>query len=153
MNWHYVVMAKLAVILEDDPRRVAAMRMVFATLAPDVEIVVFDHALDMVSWLPAQFEDIVLMSLDHDVADRGGVDCGTGRQVVDFLATKSPICPVIVHSSNDGCADGMHFALNDVGWPCRRVYPHTDIEWIATSWEAEIFRLIHEGWMDADAAR
>ena len=138
-------------ILEDDSLRIAAMRTCVAEVLPGIEAVFFENAAEMIAWLGERLGHVVLISLDHDLPlrPRDGVviDCGTGRQVADFLASMPPTCPVIVHSSNDLCAPGMFFALKDAGWPCRRVYPCGDLAWVAASWGKEIQRLLRGGWI------
>ena len=95
---------------------------------------------------------MLLISLDHDLPlrrDANGalIDCGNGRNVVDYLSSRDPTCPVIVHSSNAACADGMMFALTDGGWPCVRVYPRDDVSWVRDAWAEEIRSLITRGWL------
>lgn len=121
------------------------MRSCLAEILPDIEIAFFENAPAMISWLGQNLGDIVLISLDHDLPlrlDAAGrtVDFGTGRQVVDFLTSVPPTCPVIVHSSNDVCASGMFFALKNANWPCSRVYPCDDVAWIKSSWAAQVRR-------------
>ena len=138
-------------ILEDDSNRIAAMRACVADLLPGIETVFFDSARVMISWLRQHLGDVALISLDHDLPLRNAIgetaDFGTGRQVVDFLASIPPTCPVIVHSSNDTCASGMFFALKDANWPCSRVYPCDDLAWIKSLWAAQVYRLLDDGWI------
>ena len=107
----------------------------------------------MIAWLPDHLGDIILISLDHDLPLHDALDlspdCGTGRQVADYLATLPPTCPVIVHSSNHYYAPGMYFALKDSGWPCARVYPSDDIAWIGSSWLELVRAYIRAGWIVA----
>lgn len=70
------------------------------------------------------------------------IDCGTGRQVADWLAAVPPTCPVIVHSSNEPCAAGMVATLADAGWPCRRLYPYGDLIWIEEAWAEAVRELL-----------
>jgi len=92
----------------------------------------------MITWLGDHIGDVALMSLDHDLPirrDAGrSIDCGTGREVADFLASMPPTCPVIVHSSNNQCAPGMYFGLKHAGWTCTRIYPGDDTSWVAHDW-------------------
>ena len=91
---------RVVAILEDDPARIAAMRACLDELLPGAAAAFFEDAMQMIAWLGRHLGDVVLISLDHDLplrADRGRtVDCGTGRQVADYLASVPPICPVIV---------------------------------------------------------
>ncbi len=113
-------------ILEDDPNRITAMRACLTETLPGAEVVVFDDARKMIAWLGQNLGEVVLIALDHDLPLRNhegkAIDCGTGRQVADYLASVPPTCPVIVHSSNNFFAPGMSFALKDAGWPVSRVY-------------------------------
>ncbi len=132
-------MNALIAILDDEPGRRAAMQSVLEKQLPDVDIVFFDNALDMIEWLPEGLETVQLLSLDHDlgpVRDRGGerFDPGIGRDVVDVLEQREPCCPVIVHSSNGPAADGMLYALQFAGWSAEREYPHNDLAWIESHW-------------------
>jgi len=126
-------------ILEDDPARVAAMSAVLGQSIPAARPVFFEDAEQMLTWLAEHLDEVALISLDHDLPIRRDeenrlIDCGTGRQVADWLAARPPACPVIVHSSNEPCAAGMNFAMQDAGWTCMRVYPRDDLAWIAAVW-------------------
>lgn len=77
--------------------------------------------------------------MDHDLGpnrQRNGevFDPGTGRDVVDSLVQKTPICPVIVHTSNGDCAPGMMFALEYACWTKHRVVPYDGHAWIDQVW-------------------
>ena len=138
-------------ILEDDSGRIAAMRTCLAGAWPGVEPVFFGHAQEMIVWLGSNLGNVVLISLDHDLPLRSQhgakTDCGTGRQVADYLASVPPTCPVIVHSSNTSYAPGIYFALQVAGWPCSRVYPCDEHAWIVDSWGEEVRRYVRDGWI------
>jgi hypothetical protein len=140
--------AELVAILEDNPDRIGAMRTCMAEILPDVQTIFFEDAQKMIDWLSQRLGNVAVISLDHDLPmrDHGGeaIDCGTGRQVADYLASVPPVCPVIVHSSNNDCAQGMFFALKDAGWRCSRIYPFNDTAWIADSWVEQVRRLLTE---------
>jgi DNA-binding NtrC family response regulator len=144
-------MPERVAILEDDPNRITAMRACLTETRPGVEVVVFEDAQEMIAWLGENLGEVVLISLDHDLPlrknDAEAIDCGTGRQVADYLASVAPTCPVIVHSSNDNCATGMFFALTDAGWPCSRVYPCDDTAWIATAWAEQVRQYLRDGFI------
>ena len=108
----------------------------------------------MIAWLGEHLGRVILLSLDHDLPLRGpageAIDCGTGREVADFLASVPPTCPVIVHSSNNFFAPGMFFALKDSGWPCSRVYPSDNTAWIAASWADQVRQFVSDGWIRSE---
>jgi hypothetical protein len=121
------------------------MRAVAAESLPATELVIFEDAGKMIAWLRANLAKVDLISLDHDLplrcaAGNRAADCGTGREVADYLSGLPPTCPVIVHSSNDPAASGMYFALTKAGWTCVRVYPSHDTEWITGAWAIEARR-------------
>ena len=75
-------------ILEDDPVRLAEMRACLPELLPGHAPAFFDNAGEMIAWLGDHMQEVVLISLDHDLPlrqERGGqaVDAGTGRAVAD----------------------------------------------------------------------
>lgn len=100
----------------------------------------------MIEWLCDRRGEVILIPLDHDLPIRQiegqTIDSGTGRQVADYLATCDPTCPVIVHSSNNYFSPVMMFVLEDAGWPCRRVYPSDDLDWITSDWAEQARRLL-----------
>lgn len=130
-------------ILEDDEWRATAMRDRLAESFPHYDPVFFDNAPDMIEWLRNNLTSTVLISLDHDLGPnriRNGevFDPGTGQDVVNYLSTQKPICPVIIHTSNYLAAPGMELMLNDSGWMNSRIIPLNDLEWIEYAWIPEI---------------
>lgn len=127
------------VILEDDSARITAMTTVVRELLPTIRHIFFEDAIRMLAWLAEHLGEADLISLDHDLPIRRDeenqlIDCGTGRQVADYLAGLPPTCPVLVHSSNAPCAAGMEFVLREAGWPCRLVHPRDHLTWIGQEW-------------------
>ena len=130
-------------ILEDDEGRTAAMRVRLAEFFPQCHPVFFDNAPDMIEWLSHHLPFTVLICLDHDLGPnriRNGevFDPGTGQDVVNYLSTHQPLCPVIIHTANYLAAPGMELMLNDSGWVNSRVIPLNDLEWIDNAWAPEI---------------
>lgn len=130
-------------ILEDDDERVAAMRGRLTESFPQYNCVFFDNAPDMIQWLHDHLRSTVLISLDHDLGPnriRNGeaFDPGTGQDVVSYLATQQPLCPVIIHTANYLAAPGMEMMLNESGWTCSRVIPVNGLEWIENDWADEV---------------
>lgn len=132
-------MDKLIAILEDDDSRATTMRHELVQRFPELKCEVFDNAPDMIAWFRQSLNTVTIMSLDHDLGanrQRGGkiFDPGTGRDVVDFLLSQNPICPVIIHTTNQFGGDGMRYALEDAHWVVKRIVPHNDLEWISKDW-------------------
>jgi hypothetical protein len=69
-------------------------------------------------------------------------DPGTGRDVADWLATNRPVCPVIIHSTNDLAVPGMQRVLEDSGWNCRCVTPYGDLDWIREIWHDAVAEIL-----------
>lgn len=136
-------MPTFVAILEDNAERLCEMRACLADLLPQYEAVYFDDAFAMVDWLRHHLPEVVLISLDHDLP--ADFDHGTGRQVADFLSVVPPVCPVIVHTSNEFFAPGMLRVLSDGGWPIARVYPHADHNWLKAGWAEQIREFIKNG--------
>jgi hypothetical protein len=65
--------------------------------------------------------------------------------VADFLATQSPCCPVIIHTSNSIGGAGMKYVLENAGWINDSVLPLNDLEWIESDWCRKIGELITAG--------
>ncbi len=103
----------------------------------------------MITWLKDHLPEVVLISLDHDLPVSGatGADFGCGRDVADCLADLSPVCPVIVHSSNMLAAAGMVRVLKDANWPVWQTHPFGDLDWIAQAWRPQVAELIERGWV------
>ena len=132
-------MGNYITILEDEIERTSAMKELLSTGFPDYNIVFFDNTPEMLDWLEDNLCEIDLICLDHDLgSDRmiqGTIsDPGTGRDIVKFLETQKPICPVIIHTTNSFGRDAMRFALRDAGWDTTVVLPSAEISWIQTSW-------------------
>jgi CheY-like chemotaxis protein len=126
-------------ILEDNEGRRSAMQSCLLDRFHQYESIFFADANEMLAYLDANLRDALLISLDHDLemldAKNGNLtDPGTGRMVADYLANKSPSCPVIVATTNSHAGDGMEFLLRDADWDVHRVHPYGDTEWISTAW-------------------
>ena len=126
-------------ILEDDERRAVAMLEQLRVERPELEHVLVGTAADAIGFLERSLNDLVAIALDHDLPvyrDRSGVliDAGTGREVADFLANRSPRCTVVLHSTNGPAVVGMRVVLEDAGWRTVRVVPYGDLEWSEEAW-------------------
>jgi len=132
-------MANTILVLEDDADRTSSMRHLLVKSFGQQESVFIDNAPEAIDWLHRHLVETALICLDHDLGPnrerKGDVfDPGIGRDVVEYLVTQEPICPVIVHSTNSPAAYGMKVRLKESGWKCSRVIPFNDLEWIEAAW-------------------
>ncbi|MFA5802045.1 MAG: cyclic-phosphate processing receiver domain-containing protein [Thermoleophilia bacterium] len=132
--------AALIVVLEDDLRRIEALRNVVELHLGGVSCKVFDSAHVMVYWLKEHISEVCLISLDHDlgpnrIIDGNVHDPGSGMEVVDYLITNRPSCPVIIHSSNSNAVQRMKSALDASGWKSECIVPFDDLSWIEHEWQ------------------
>lgn len=134
-------------ILEHNPNRRQIMRSCLAGRFHMYEAHFFDEACALIEFLKSHLDECLVIALDHDLelkSDPDGrcIDCGTGRDVVDYLATRKPACPIIIHTSNSDAAVGMQMVLKDANWKTRRVVPFDDMNWIEKEWFPAIRRAI-----------
>lgn len=106
----------MIVILEDNERRIAAMTSVLRKVLPAASAICFEDARQMLAWLADRLGEADLISLDHDLPVRRDeenrlIDCGTGREVANYLAALPPTCPVIVPGGNGGCPSRIRLAV------------------------------------------
>ncbi len=146
-------MDEIIAILEDDSGRIQAMEQRLKESFPDYSSIFFNNAPDIITWLKGHLHECILISLDHDLGpswERNGqlLDPGIGRDVVDYLVTQLPQCPVILHTSNSEAEIGMEMALTDANWQCERVIPFYSLEsintwdWVDKDWAKALKRLI-----------
>ena len=126
-------------ILDDEPDRLVAMVPVLEKRYPELNVVTFDNAPDINAWLADNLDSCVLICLDHDLGpnrkrDGAVFDPGIGRDVADYLATREPVCPVIIHTTNTLARPGMILALEDAGWDTSYVSPYDDVRWVREMW-------------------
>jgi len=123
-------------VLEDDQRRISAIRDAGRTYLAGHEIRLFVSAREMIAWLSTRPRDVQVISLDCDLDSTAIEDdsCGSGEDVAKFLARSVPDCAVLIHSSNAMRAPAMHMELAMTG--CRRVKlcPFQD----SASWAADV---------------
>lgn len=141
-------MRKVIAILEDNLDRQAVMRRCLADRFYTFESRFFNNAPDMIRFLESDLENCIAIALDNDLemiesSDGRLFDPGTGRDVVAHLATREPVCPVIIHTTNtDAAAAHSTGILKQAGWTTRRVIPFDDMAWIATDWFFSLRRAI-----------
>jgi FixJ family two-component response regulator len=129
-------------ILEDDDDRVRGFRSAVASLSRDLDVRIWSDAPTMIVESPACFAVACLISLDHDLqALAGEADPGTGLDVAEFLSLHSPMCPVILHTSNSDGRMSMHNKLRAGGWTVATVPPR-EADWFQASWLPIARRLV-----------
>jgi hypothetical protein len=136
-------MCSKIIILEDNPDRIEEMTRCIKDYFSKCHLVIFDNAPDFICWLQDHLEEVNLICLDHDLGpnrkrDGEVFDPGTGRDVADYLATRTPACPVLIHTTNSLAAPGMEMVLEDAGWAHSRVYPMDDLQWIRAHWIEDV---------------
>lgn len=140
-------MLRKIAILEDNHDRQAAMQALLATHFPTFELFFCDEAEPFITWLRSNLTETLFISLDHDLelkptGDGRWYDPGTGRMVADYLATCTPVCPIIIHSTNRDAVIGMEMLLQESGWRVEIVTPYGDLDWVGESWWPAVRRCI-----------
>ena len=130
-------------ILDDEPDRLHAMTPILAERYPQFTVVTFDNAPDINAWFADNINSCVLICLDHDLGptrkrDGADFDPGIGRDVSDYIATREPICPIIIHTTNTDARPGMILGLEDAGWVVSYVSPYADVLWVREVWADEV---------------
>ena len=141
-------------ILEDNQDRRHAMQAALDAALPKAQYCFFESARGMIEWfrdrpVSGDGRQPALISLDHDLEFLPGpegrlIDPGDGRDVARFLATFTPFCHVIVHTSNVPAGTSMTCTLEDAGWQVTRIYPESDVAWVKSRWVENAYRLIRE---------
>lgn len=135
------------VILEDNQERRNAMLVRLTDRFPQFSTNFFHEPAKMIEHLSRSLPQTLVLSLDHDLdlipqPDGSLFDPGTGLAVADWLATQSPVCPVIIHSTNLPAAKTMKSRLQSAGWNARRITPYDDLAWIDAEWFASVRRIL-----------
>jgi len=136
------------VILEDNVERQVAMREVIQDIFPRMSIEFFAVARKMIERLESTgIYDVALISLDNDLdmvpAEHGRyVDAGDGIEVAEWLITRPPVVPVLVHTTNTPAGDQIDKLLHAHGWFHDRVVPYDGEAWISEVWRSSVRRLI-----------
>jgi hypothetical protein len=125
----------MILLLEDDADRIARFRAGVEVIAPGVPLHVWRDAHGSIAEMGPLLPEAWLISLDHDLEPVEGatVDPGTGYDVVKWLITHPPSCPVIVHTSNGERGTWMMGELELEGWEHHRIYAIGD-DWIEREW-------------------
>lgn len=122
----------LVIMLEDDRDRIDRFSAILANRATLLYWRTADAFIDAYSHLPQIPQ---LIALDHDlfVDSVGDPDPGDGREVAKYLATQTPIVPVLIHSTNWIAAESMLSTLREAAWNVERIAPIGE-DWIEADW-------------------
>lgn len=136
-------------ILDDEKDRLDAMLAHLHKRYPRLEVATFLNAPEMIAGLRHLWDRLALICLDHDlgpcIQQHGRIfDPGTGRDVANCLATNSPVCPIIVHTTNTYARPGMLEVLTEAKWQVSYVSPYADVLWIREVWADEVSRVLDE---------
>ncbi|MGA3141961.1 MAG: ADP-ribosylglycohydrolase family protein [Verrucomicrobiota bacterium] len=134
---------KTILLLEDNDERIAGFKSAVRELGEDWQLHIWHDAPTMIAECENCFDDVHLISLDHDLDPQPGAtfDPGTGLEVAKLLAGHFPICPVIIHSTNADRAWSMHNELRFAGWTVDRVGPIGD-DWIRKLWLPKVREML-----------
>jgi hypothetical protein len=133
---------RTVLILEDDLGRTERFRAALKRLGTNFEMKVWRNAKKMIEELDGYLQTSVLISLDHDLNPiRAGTDPGDGLDVAKFLASRTSVCPVIVHTSNISRSEAMMGELELAGWAVKRVGPIGE-DWVEVDWANFVSQLI-----------
>ena len=91
----------------------------------------------MIRDLPGHLPNATLLSLDFDLIpdSKSTGDPGSGLDVCAFLATQDPVCPIILHSSNEQAVWEMLFKLGEGNWETDWLrHDPLGVVWIGTLW-------------------
>jgi hypothetical protein len=122
-------------ILEDNPERVEVMTRWLTDRLGMYDRFISDDPDTLILHIRPRMEDVVVLSLDHDLHDRPDADTTvTGMMVVEFLLTHPPAFPILIHSSNRVDADRMQRRLLRNRWHVGMVIPFDDTNWIGDDW-------------------
>lgn len=113
-------MAMKIVILEDNLDRQAVMHACLADRFYTFDAHFFDDSSEMIRFLEANLADTIVIALDNDLELKPGpdgrsFDPGSGCLVAEYLASQSPACPVVIHTTNTVAAATMQEVLGDAG--------------------------------------
>ncbi len=128
-------------MLEDDAERVERFNAVLLSIAPALDLIVWDTAHRMIAEVDELLDDARFISLDHDLYTESDTDPGDGLDVAKFLADQPPHCPVIIHTTNSPRAVYMTGALELEGWQVARVVPLGE-DWIEQDWRHVVMQVL-----------
>jgi len=138
-------MPDMFLILEDNAERVQRFTAVLRGIERSVGLRCWRDAWRMIGEVSPLLPKARIISLDHDLDPEEGsvTDPGTGLDVARYLATLSPRCPVIIHTSNSDGATRMMGEFELGGWECHRILPLGE-DWIELDWHRLAQRLLEQ---------
>lgn len=136
--------AQTIMILEDNEERIHNFETAIETLGPGFRLRLWRDAPTMKAECLPLLTNCCLISLDHDLQPMPGAtqDPGTGLDIAALLGQLSPVCPVIIHTSNAERRWSMHNEFRFGKWQVEIVPPIGD-QWIQRSWLPRARALIH----------
>lgn len=125
-------------ILESDIKRVCAMRRALQGKSLERQMVYFENAPFMISWLKDNIASVQVISLNYSLrgaqqVGEGAINPGTGLDVIHFLATRKASCQVLIHTADQQGLANMSMALLHAGWNCSAVIRKSS-NWIEEDW-------------------
>ena len=132
----------MLLILDDNLNRLAN----FEGIVDEVDEWVMRSWVDapsMIAELDQHLGKTMLISLDHDLyrQSEDDPDPGSGRDVAESLSVRTPVCPVIVHSTNSDAAWEMFNSLSGGAWQVELVHHLDQRDWIRELWLPVALRL------------
>ena len=138
-------MKKRILVLEDNDDRRRAMRQWLDERLSMYELRLTDDPNEFIQFLSERPEDVLAVSLDHDLHERADQSTSlTGMLVVDHLAELRPAFPVLLHTTNRPDGERMRSRLAQHGWYVDWVVPFDGTSWVATDWYYALKRAIRK---------
>jgi hypothetical protein len=133
----------MLLMLEDNNERIERFHRVLHEIAPNLPFQIWNHAYRMIEEIDPFLPQAILISLDHDLDPTDKTDPGTGWELTKYLAAKTPICPVLIHTSNSERASWMCGEFELEGWVYERIPPIGD-DWIEFDWRRAVRKLLKQ---------
>jgi hypothetical protein len=130
-------------VLEDNEDLARKFERAVAALGSQFKLRLWRDAPTMKAQCGNALAETCLISLDHDLVplNNRSPDPGTGLEVAEFLSRHKPVCPVILHTSNDERRWSMHNEFRFAGWNVE-IVPPVGNDWIQNSWLLKVRALI-----------
>ena len=130
---------KMIFVLDNGPARIEAIWKSLRSRELDKATTIVDNVPDAIFWLSRNLHNCGVISLTHDLGGeqiRDGFlwDPGTGRDIANYLAERSPVCPVILHTDNFFVRPQMQCILDRGEWSHSFVAPGNRMDWVEKEW-------------------